>query len=480
MYRNAIIIGLIIALCGPALAQGNRSASEAWVLYRLGLATGEVSQAIATLSGRVDALPQPPVSSVNGATGAVSITAASLGALTAEADPVAGPRLDALEAGTNDWRQAWTWGNQWQSWLSTNTYVRAEADTIALASLAKYAATNRVTRWQDSGDPNKWWTSDGGTNLTAWTLSDSQFFFSADQLAGYLQQTTGVFPYVVEGQEEGYFEGGLARLSVNGPGTWRSYDAAFPQTLINDMATYATAYVYRASVVLASYNLTTGNVWQAVASVQASADDALLEAHQAVSQINHHEFVATDPHPGKYVKASEIAGIVYSNAVSQLICWTNATGAVTNMAVCDGGVWKTNAFESVMTLPDGIVTNGQSGVSLAGPTLHIATVYKELMITDGGNIAKFLPTQFYSPFGYAFTYWTGSDVAYALQWSLGDVSIPNGNLDVAGTNTAAELRSLGGYIVGPTIGGKQAYEFSDGTNKFFVSVNNVTNNLTNN
>ena len=39
------------------------------------------------------------------------VTAAQLGALTAETDPMAGPRLDLIEAGTNAWQTAYGWGD---------------------------------------------------------------------------------------------------------------------------------------------------------------------------------------------------------------------------------------------------------------------------------------------------------------------------------------------------------------------------------
>ena len=63
-------------------------------------------------------------------------TAEQIGALTAEADPLAGPRLQLIESETNRWAAAWSWGDHalagylpsssWLTWLDTNTYVRAE------------------------------------------------------------------------------------------------------------------------------------------------------------------------------------------------------------------------------------------------------------------------------------------------------------------------------------------------------------------
>lgn len=76
------------------------------------------------------------VVSVNGETGAVTVTASSIGALTAEADPLAGPRLALIDSRTNNWDTAFGWGDHalagylpsssWLTWLDTNTYVRTE------------------------------------------------------------------------------------------------------------------------------------------------------------------------------------------------------------------------------------------------------------------------------------------------------------------------------------------------------------------
>lgn len=60
------------------------------------------------------------------------------------------------------------------------------------------------------------------------------------------------------------------------------------------------------------------------------------------------------------VSAASAAGLVYSNAVSQMVVWTNAAGAVTNLAVCEHGVWSTNRFCG-SELPDGVITNYATG-----------------------------------------------------------------------------------------------------------------------
>lgn len=175
----------------------------------------------------------------------------------------------------------------WGPYIASATNTLSTNLTALANSFAQYAATNQVTRWQDASNPDIWWEANGGTNLTAYGPSDSQYYYVADQLSGYIQQTSGAFPYLVEGQEEGSFDGGLAVLAINGAGSWRSSGAAFPQALVNEMWP-GTAYVYRATAVLASYNLTTGNVWQAISSLQGSVSNATLTADGAMSSINNH------------------------------------------------------------------------------------------------------------------------------------------------------------------------------------------------
>jgi len=100
-----------------------------------------------------------------------------------------------------------------------------------------------------------------------------------------------------------------------------------------------------------------------------------------ISGGNYPTTLILDRVPTPYTTAAElgtlsasIPGIVYSNAVSQMVVWTNATGAVTNMAVCEGGTWKTNAFGAGEPLPEGIVTNGQYDVTLGEITISGATI----------------------------------------------------------------------------------------------------------
>jgi hypothetical protein len=60
------------------------------------------------------------------------VTAAQIGALTAEVDPVASPRLDLIEPETNKWNAAYAWGDH------------ALAGYLLPADLAAYATTQQV------------------------------------------------------------------------------------------------------------------------------------------------------------------------------------------------------------------------------------------------------------------------------------------------------------------------------------------------
>ena len=152
-------------------------------------------------------------------------------------------------------------------------------------------------------------------------------------------------------------------------------------------------------------------------------------------------------------------------------------------------------------LPDGIVTNGMGGMlattnaagegyvrfsGSGGPWRNSVTIGNHLyfdnwsgrlIFADGSGLD--MSSMYFAAGTGGFRYWNGAQV-YSLRSDFGNVSVPNGNLTVAGTNTAAVVRSTGGYIIGPTISGKQAQIFTDGTNCFFVNVNSVTNALTTN
>ena len=182
----------------------------------------------------------------------------------------------------------------------------------------------------------------------------------------------------------------------------------------------------------------------------------------------------------------------------------DADGYTTQVVMRVGSEITTNRWGPRVTLPEGIVTNGMGGVSFHSMSISNSTGWLNMLVDDTS-----VGTRFNTSLGYAFAVagknyiainaarmmlytgyeigfgsgaatrlWYGSDGNFHINpraSGSGDIIIDKGNLTVAGTNTAAEVRSLGGYIIGPTISGKQAQIFTDGTNCFFVNVNNVTN-----
>ena len=184
---------------------------------------------------------------------------------------------------------------------------------------------------------------------------------------------------------------------------------------------------------------------------------------------------------------------------------TNITDGVTSGAYSEATrtIDISNLLAGVsMELPDGIVTNGMGGLLLAtnatgasfvnisgsgggwGNALQVdGSIYmsnwgaSQIRFPNGGYVSSGVFYGGTSEMG--FKSWMGAE-KWVIRSLTGNVYIDNGSLTVAGTNTAAEVRSTGGYIIGPTISGKQAHIFTDGTNCFFVNVNSVTNALTNN
>jgi hypothetical protein len=213
-----------------------------------------------------------------------------------------------------------------------------------------------------------------------------------------------------------------------------------------------------------------------------------------------------------------IQGIVYSNSVSALTIYTNASGAATSWWQVASGVTNSGTFASGTP---GAITNGQSRVSFGAvevpgrpnfnpsdSALSIFAPAKFIYVDSdvGGEWGiKFRGTGgegFVDIFGFTADGATG-EIKFGSRWPTyylslmsggetrvsvkkdGKVGIGteypseilhvSGNCISTGTNTAAEVRSTGGYIIGPTISGKQAHIFTDGTNCFFVNVNSVTN-----
>ena len=247
---------------------------------------------------------------LNGTTNLVSGGIVDLGNNVELKSTQAGPRLDLVESETNKWRAAYGWGDHAAAGYLTSF---AESDPL----FAAWAATNRVTRWQDAADASVWWESNGGTNITAYRvgLSGTNFIHHVDNFTAYFLGTFDVpFPTTAGGPGYtfySYFEDGkcLARTDTDFQTIeYVSSSTEFPQTLISTVTdpeaftqtVSIVSYVYTTNV-LASYNLTTGNVWQAVAEARQSAE-------QAADQIAGHLSDAA-PHPGLFATASEVSGL---------------------------------------------------------------------------------------------------------------------------------------------------------------------------
>ena len=245
------------------------------------------------------------------------------------------------------------------------------------------------------------------------------------------------------------------------------------------------------------------------------------------------ELVATTGHVAQAI-ASQLPGIVYSNSVSALTIYTNASGAATSWWQVASGVTNSGSFASGTP---GAITNGQTGgVIIESPMIvHTRTgiglivngspnTWTDELNTQGAMIGLtwnadnnnqlFFGRAFKSGNDWVggigvrfvgtgidgFNMGTGTAVPLAVGNQWGDQAVNiwgwpthirgqlycyddafiGKSLTVAKTNTAAVVRSTGGYIIGPTISGKQAHIFTDGTNCFFVNVNSVTNALTTN
>jgi len=193
----------------------------------------------------------------------------------------------------------------------------------------------------------------------------------------------------------------------------------------------------------------------------------------------------------------------------------DADGYTTQMVMRVGSEITTNRWGPRVTLPDGIVTNGMSGpLTLGGVKLDTNKIEftnddgSTAVYQSGGSLVfrSILGQRIYffnginyitgafDPFGFllfgncslllgdnseaGLSYNGGNLEINPRRSGSGDVRVTAGNLTVVNTNTAAVVRSTGGYLIGPTIGGKQAQLFTDGTNCYFVNVNSVTNALT--
>lgn len=157
-----------------------------------------------------------------------------------------------------------------QSWSLSNTLISA------------FAETNRVTTWPDASDPLAFWVDDttnrvkylktvSGTNFMVTLSEDFEELVTHTRLAW----TNNVWPFT-DGPWIGIYAGQLLISSGFGS-TWTDPGTSFPASLIPDEGAKGTATVSIASFtyttnIVETWNLTTGNVWQAVAQAAASKE----------------------------------------------------------------------------------------------------------------------------------------------------------------------------------------------------------------
>jgi hypothetical protein len=101
------------------------------------------------------------------------VTAAQVGAITAEVDPVAGPRLDLIEPETNKWNAAYGWGDHALAGYLLPADLAPYATTQQVAEAAAAIPRDRITtidgsQWIDATG-GVWRVSYGGGGY--WTIS---------------------------------------------------------------------------------------------------------------------------------------------------------------------------------------------------------------------------------------------------------------------------------------------------------------------
>lgn len=198
------------------------------------------------------------------------------------------------------------------------------------------------------------------------------------------------------------------------------------------------------------------------------------------------ELVATTQYVAQAI-ASQLPGIVYSNSVSALTIYTNASGAATSWWQVASGVTNSGSFASGTP---GAITNGQTGPL----TLGSMTILANGNVGLEGNSTPSKPLEFASTTGEKIVLYKnggyslgveGNEMRYNITGSLGRYTFNRGTAYATPNELFRVGPTLGihtpGYVgIGPTISGKQAHIFTDGTNCYFVNVHSVTNALTTN
>lgn len=174
---------------------------------------------------------------------------------------------------TNGWNAAFGWGN-WADPVASNTAAIAvlQTNTLTRADGLAYVttetfSTNRVTRWYDPEDPNRFGQLEGGTNIVIYKAEVSGTNFTVELSADFLDTTylpdrpawtNNVFPFGEQGLWYGRIDGGSARISGLDGGQWAGSSASFPSLVIPESAGAQGT----ATVSIASFNLSTNIEWR--------------------------------------------------------------------------------------------------------------------------------------------------------------------------------------------------------------------------
>jgi len=159
--------------------------------------------------------------------------------------------------GSVTWTTIMNWAAiNWQNlptWLSTPAVTPAQTSGWVTASHAGFLtnetdaaalnalATNRITRWYDPEDPNRFGQLEGGTNIVIYKAVVSGTNFTVELSADFLDTTylpdrpawtNNVFPFGEQGLWYGRIDGGSARINGLDGGQWAGSSASFPSLVI--------------------------------------------------------------------------------------------------------------------------------------------------------------------------------------------------------------------------------------------------------
>jgi len=286
-------------------------------------------------------------------------------------------------------------------------WITNETDAAALAALA----TNRVyTTWDTNGH---WYVDSGGTRTEYWTTVQHLWKFEASGVS------IPVLTYPLtecnsNGWVVSFYQGDTNAVSVN------YFDGSLYWSLVNPPIDIYSPYIYlkdddnvvQTNLVLTTFFITNSITryllespaltnetwgateqtnWMSVAGtnwvVQSVLDpwwfykrsDLVSSEEYGADWVIHLDpLITPDPHP-QYVRSQSgtltnatlagtvtLNGIIYSNLVSQMIIYTNASGAATSWWQVAQGITNSGTFSQ--GIPD-VLTNGMKHVALGSQSV---------------------------------------------------------------------------------------------------------------